>query len=94
MFITAGWVGTRNGGSGAGWTAFSSVILIAAGFVAGYVGANPIGGMAVGFCTVESLCTVEGVLRAVEVGIMRQRIVVANGGLIAVGLVARGRQKT
>jgi hypothetical protein len=94
VVIAASRIGAGNCCSGAGWSAFSSVFLIASRLVAVQFGAHPIGGMAIGFCTVECLRAAESVLRAVNVGIVRERIVVADGGFIAVGLVARRREKT
>lgn len=94
VIITACRIGAGDSGSSAGWSTLSSDFLVASGFVAVQFGAHPIGGVAVRFCTIECLRTAEGVLRAVDVGVVGQRVVVANGGLVAVGLVARGRKKT
>ena len=71
VVVTASWIGTGDGGSSTGWSTFSSVFLIASGLVAVQFGAYPIGGMTIGFCTVECLRAAESVLRAVNVGIVR-----------------------
>jgi hypothetical protein len=70
VVIAAGWVGAGDGGSSAGWSAFSSVFLVASRFVAVQFGTHPIGSMAVCLCTVECLRTAEGILGTVNVGVV------------------------
>lgn len=80
VFI-AGGIGARK--SGTMLVAVLAVVLIAAGLVAGQIGAEPID-VAIRVETVKGFGAIEAVLGAVEVG-----IVVANIGLVAVRLVAR-----
>jgi hypothetical protein len=70
VVVAASRVGAGGGGSSAGWSAFSSVFLVASGFVAVQFGTHPIGSMAVCLCTIECLRTTEGVLRTVDVRIV------------------------
>ena len=80
VFI-AGGIGARKGGTML--AAVLGVVLVAAGLVAGQIGAEPID-VAIRVEAVKGFGAIEAVLGAVEVG-----IVVANIGLVAVRLVAR-----
>lgn len=80
VFIASG---IRAGKGGTMLAAVLGVVLVAAGLVAGQIGAEPID-VAIRVEAIKGFGAIEAVLGAVEVG-----IVVANIGLVAVRLVAR-----
>ena len=81
MVFVAGGIGARK--SGTMLAAVLGVVLVAAGLVAGQIGAEPID-VAIRVEAIKGFGAIEAVLGAVEVG-----VVVANIGLVAVRLVAR-----